>query len=79
MSAPSMKIGPLPGRKPPKLSILLEPAIAPELQGYARVHTEMHGREATARVLVSQLLDTYLLSDTRFRKDRRTLPASPSG
>ena len=79
MSALSMKIGPLPDRKTQKLAILLEPALAAELEGYARVHTEMHGRETTARVLVPQLLDIYLLSDTRFRKARKVLPASPSG
>jgi hypothetical protein len=79
MSDASLKIGPLPDRTPQKLTIAMDPCLIAELEDYARVHSRLHGSDVSAQVLVPHMLETFLLSDTGFRKARKALPASQSG
>jgi hypothetical protein len=73
MSKTSLKIGPLPDRTPQKLTVLIEPSLASELEDYARVHSQLHGEDAAVPVLVPHMLEAFLASDTGFRKARRGL------
>ena len=74
MSKTSLKIGPLPDKTPQKLTVLIEPSLAAELEDYARVHSQLHGEEAAVPVLVPHMLEAFLASDSGFRKARRSLP-----
>ncbi|KJS35342.1 MAG: protein involved in integration/excision of ICE Tn4371 family [Hyphomonas sp. BRH_c22] len=72
MSEVNLKIGPLPDRTPQKLAILVDPALATELDDYARIHSEIHGVEVPASALVPLMLETFLASDTGFRKAKKS-------
>ncbi|KDA01215.1 DUF2274 domain-containing protein [Henriciella mobilis] len=72
MSEVSLKIGPLPDRTPQKLAVLVDPALATELEDYARIHSEIHGVEVPASALVPLMLETFLASDTGFRKAKKS-------
>ena len=71
MSKISLKIGPLPDRTPQKLTVLVDPPLATDLDAYARIHSEIHGVEVPASALVPLMLETFLASDTGFRKARK--------
>tara|TARA_R110000765_G_scaffold201230_1_gene306644 strand:+ start:62 stop:280 length:219 start_codon:yes stop_codon:yes gene_type:complete len=71
MSKVSLKIGPLPDRTPQKLTMLVDPALATELEDYARIHSEIHGVKVPTSALVPLMLETFLASDTGFRKARK--------
>ena len=71
MSEVNLKIGPLPDRTPQKLAILVDPALATELEDYARIHAQKYGTEVSASALVPLMLETFLASDTGFRKARK--------
>ncbi|KJS38950.1 MAG: protein involved in integration/excision of ICE Tn4371 family [Hyphomonas sp. BRH_c22] len=71
MGEVSLKIGPLPDRTPQKLAVLVDPLLAADLEDYARIHSEIHGVEVSASALVPLMLETFLASDTGFRKARK--------
>ena len=71
MSEVNLKIGPLPDRTPQKLAILVDPALATELEDYARIHSQKYGTEVSASAPVPLMLETFLASDTGFRKARK--------
>ncbi|KCZ55864.1 DUF2274 domain-containing protein [Hyphomonas chukchiensis] len=68
----SLKIGPLPDRTPQKMTVLVDPPIAADLEDYARIHSEVHGVEVPASALVPLMLETFLASDTGFRKAKKS-------
>jgi hypothetical protein len=72
MTKTSLKIGPLPDRTPQKLTVLIEPSLASELEDYARIHSEIHGTEVPAAALVPLMLETFLASDSGFRRARKS-------
>ncbi|MEH6695589.1 MAG: DUF2274 domain-containing protein [Hyphomonas sp.] len=72
MSDISLKIGPLPDRTPQKLTALIDPPLAADLEDYARIHSEIHGVEVPASALVPLMLETFLASDTGFRKAKKS-------
>jgi hypothetical protein len=72
MSKVSLKIGPLPDRTPKKLAVLVDPLLASDLDEYARIHSEIHGVEVPASALVPLMLETFLASDTGFRKAKKS-------
>lgn len=67
----NLKIGSLPDRTPQKLTVLVDPPLAADLDAYARIHSEIHGVEVPASALVPLMLETFLASDTGFRKARK--------
>ena len=75
MREANLKIGPLPDRTPQKLTVLIDPSLAAELEDYARVHSQLHGEGAGVPVLVPHMLEAFLASDSGFRKARRTATA----
>jgi hypothetical protein len=72
MSEVSLKIGALPDRTPQKLTVLVDPQLASELDAYARIHSEIHGVEVSTSALVPLMLETFLASDTGFRKAKKS-------
>ena len=75
MREANLKIGPLPDRTPQKLTVLIDPSLAAELEDYARVHSQLQGEDAGVPVLVPHMLEAFLASDSGFRKARRTVTA----
>lgn len=71
MSEVSLKIGPLPDRTPQKLTVLIDPPLAAELDAYARIHADLHGTEVSVPALVPLMLETFLGSDAGFRKAKK--------
>lgn len=72
MSKTSLKIGPLPDKTPQKLTVLVDPPLAADLDDYARIHSEIHGTEVPAAALVPLMLETFLASDSGFRRARKS-------
>ncbi len=72
MSDISLKIGALPDRTPQKLTALIDPLLAADLEDYARIHSEIHGVEVSTSALVPLMLETFLASDTGFRKAKKS-------
>jgi hypothetical protein len=72
MSEVSLKIGPLPDRTPQKLTVLVDPLLAADLEDYARIHSDIHGVEVPASALVPLMLETFLASDSGFRKAKKS-------
>ncbi|MEZ6002042.1 DUF2274 domain-containing protein [Hyphomonas sp.] len=72
MSKTNLKIGPLPDRTPQKLTVLIDPPLAADLDDYARIHSEIHGVEVPVAALVPLMLETFLASDSGFRRARRS-------
>ena len=72
MSEVSLKIGPLPDRTPQKMTVLVDPPLAADLEDYARIHSEVHGVEVPASALVPLMLETFLASYTGFRKAKKS-------
>lgn len=79
MSEVSLKVGRLPDRTPQKLTLLIEPSLAAELEDYARVHSQLHREDASVPVLVPHMLEVFLASDTGFRKARKALTSDQVG
>jgi hypothetical protein len=72
MSEVSLKIGPLPDRTPQKLTVLVDPPLAADLEAYSRIHAATYGAEASVAVLVPLMLEAFLSSDPGFRKAAKT-------
>ena len=71
-----LKLGPLPDRTPVKLTIALDPALSADLQDYAAVHEQAYGRAETVAALIPAMLETFLASDSAFKRARRALPTN---
>ena len=72
MSEVNLKIGPLPDRTPQKLAVLVDPLLASDLDEYARIHSEINGVKVPASALVPLMLESFLASDTGFRKAKKS-------
>ncbi|MEH6409645.1 MAG: DUF2274 domain-containing protein [Hyphomonas sp.] len=72
MSEVSLKIGPLPDRTPQKLTVLVDPPLAADLEEYARIHSQKYGTEVSASALVPLMLETFLASDSGFRRAKKS-------
>ncbi|MFN3313110.1 MAG: DUF2274 domain-containing protein [Hyphomonas sp.] len=73
MTQPSLKIGPLPGRTPLKISVLIDPALKTEPETYAAVYAEAYGSAPGTEALVPAMLETFLASDAGFRRAGRAI------
>ena len=72
MSDISLKIGALPDRTPQKLTALIDPPLAADLEAYSRIHAATYGAEASVAMLVPLMLEAFLSSDPGFRKAMKT-------
>ena len=72
MTKTSLKIGPLPDKTPQKLTVLVDRPLAADLDDFARIHSEIHGVEVPAAALVPLMLETFLASDSGFRRARKS-------
>ena len=72
MSDVNMKVGPLPDRTPQKLTVLVDPLLASELDAYARIHSQKYGTDVSASALVPLMLETFLASDSGFRRAKKS-------
>lgn len=75
----SLRLARLPDRTPVRLTLALEPALADALGDYARVYARLYGIEEKPETLIPAMLETFLASDTGFRRARRDLKAADSG
>ena len=72
MSAPSLKLGPLPDATPVKLTITVDPATNADLELYARVYEEAYKEKTSVLALIPSMLEAFLASDRGFKKARKT-------
>jgi hypothetical protein len=73
MSQQVLKIGPLPNKKPTKISVALEPDLQADLQDYAAVYARTYGSDVSVTALIPSMLRALLDSDTGFRRARKQL------
>ena len=78
MSHPALKIGPLPNKKPTKISVALEPELQADLQDYAAVYARTYGSDVSVAALIPLMLRALLDSDTGFRRARKQLGDCPA-
>lgn len=71
MSAPSLKIGPLPDTTPVKLTIAVDPETNADLELYAKIYEETYKEKASVAALIPSMLEAFLASDTGFKKARK--------
>ncbi len=71
MSAPSLKIGPLPDTTPVKLTIAVDPETNADLELYAQIYEETYKEKASVSALIPSMLEAFLASDTGFKKARK--------
>ncbi len=76
MSAANLKIGPLPDTTPVKLTIAVDPEMKASLDLYARVYEQTYQEKASVAALIPFMLQSFLASDTGFKKARKTLSDS---
>ena len=78
MSKTSLKIGPLPDKTPQKLTVLIEPSLAAELEDYARVHSQLRRRadslDSPGRRWPSAAITGQALATQKARPTERPLP-----
>ncbi|KCZ97421.1 hypothetical protein HPO_15356 [Hyphomonas polymorpha PS728] len=69
----TLRLARLPDRTPVRMNIALEPELAAALQDYAIIYSETYGDTQKAEALIPAMLDTFLSTDTGFRRARREL------
>lgn len=66
-----LRLGPLPGAKPVRLTIAVSVELKEVLDDYARLHADMHGQAVTPEVLIPVMLQTFMANDRGFQQARR--------
>ena len=67
---PNIKLQRLPDRTPVELTISVSPALADDLNAYAKVYHAAYGYEEAIIDLIPAMLTAFLGSDRTFQKDR---------
>ncbi len=80
MNGPTSKLrlGPLPKTETLKLTIVLTVGLKTDLERYATLHAQVHGKPVDAATLISHMLATFISRDRGFRKVRVSLDSMPS-
>ena len=73
MSDVSLKIGRLPDTTPIKLGIEVDPEIHADLELYAKLYERAYAAKVEVKELIPSMLQTFLSSDSGFKKARRSL------
>jgi hypothetical protein len=74
----SLKLGPIPDRKPVKLSLSLAPDVHAALIDYAAIHAREYGSDVGPRDVASLIVERFLGRDSQFKRMRKSLHHSTS-
>ena len=69
----SLKLGPIPDRKPVKLSLSLAPDVNDALNDYAAIHAREHGTEVKPGDVAGLMIERFLEGDTQFKRARKLI------
>ena len=69
----SLRLGPLPDRTPVRMSLAIDPELASALSDYANIYRQTYGAEEKPEVLIPAMLESFLNSDSGFKRARRAL------
>lgn len=72
----SIRLGKLPDRTPVRLTLSIDPDLAETLRDYARIYEQTHGQAEKPETLIPAMLETFLASDSGFKRARRALHAN---
>lgn len=76
---PKLKLGPIEGDKPVKLTIELPASVHRDLVAYAAALARETGQQAMEPAkLIAPMLTRFMATDRAFSKERRQLRAPPS-
>lgn len=67
---PDLKLAKLPDRTPVKLSLVLPPNLATDLNAYAELYRERYGSDEPLGELVPAMLAAFIESDKQFKRPR---------
>jgi len=74
----SLKLGPIPDRRPVKLRLTLQPHVHEALSDYAALHERHYGRKSTIHEIAALALEKFMDNDPTFKRERKTLHSAPN-
>lgn len=75
MTKSTIKLDPLPNRKPVKLTLTLDPEVFDALEDYARIYAEQYGNGEPVHAIAASMISGFMDSDAAFRRARKNLLA----
>lgn len=69
----SLRLAKLRDKTPVRMSVSVEPDLAAALNDYAKIYRQTYGTPEKPETLIPAMLETFLGSDTGFKRARRTL------
>jgi hypothetical protein len=69
---PDLKLGRLPDRVPVKITFMASPELNRSLQLYADLYRQAYGEDEKIPELIPFMLESFLASDRRFAKVRKS-------
>ncbi len=69
-----LRLGPLPGAKPVRLTVAASVELKEALDDYARLHADIHGQVVTPEALIPVMLQTFMANDRGFQQALRQKP-----
>jgi hypothetical protein len=72
-----LKIGPLPNPEKVKLLVQVSVELKESLDQYAKLHSQIGGRQVDAATLIPYMLQSFIDRDRGFRALRRSQQAPP--
>ena len=76
MATPTLKIAKLKDMTPTKVSINVTPDLKTDLETYAALYEQAYGDKQAITSLIPLMLESFLATDTGFKKAKRELAAS---
>ena len=71
----SLRLAKLPDRTPVRMSLSVDPDLAAALSDYAKIYGRTYGTTEKPETLIPAMLNSFLGSDTGFKRARRALHA----
>ena len=68
-----LRLDKLPDRTPVRMTVSVDPQLHGALTDYAAIYAQSYGAHEKPETLVPAMLDTFLASDTGFKRARRAL------
>lgn len=68
MSTPKLRLGPLPKTENLKLTFNCPANLKADLERYAKLHSQAHGKEVDALTLIPHMLEAFMARDRAFRR-----------
>ena len=72
----TLRLGQLPDRTPVRMSFSVDPDLASALSDYATIYRQTYGAEEKPEALIPAMLESFLSSDTGFKRARRALQSN---